>query len=540
MSNARPRLQAAGELGRQDFGQEQPRSQLRDLFAPLDRLLISGGDARLVLDRVSGRNSYGCQPSPAPDVLSFSSSTASSISQRAYDRAAEARDSLMREVIARGLHDAFDGRIEEMRDELTEHLGLSGKGVEVVFSASGTDSQLHSLFLARSLFGTPLTTIVVAADQTGSGTVHTARGRHFSDKTASGVQVRKGEPVEGLADCLSSVELSPMNDDGELRSQAEIDFIVLDAVERALAGGGKVLLQVMDSSKLGWRLPSDQCVDEISQRWADSVQIVVDACQMRVGRRRLGAYLERGYIVLMTGSKFFTGPPFSGAVLVPKKVAHAIGSIDRVPAGLFDYSARSDWPKRWRAVRSHFPVRRNFGQWLRWEAALEEIAAYYRVPEAFRRSAIAELGAGIALSLRSSSSLQLLSLRGAAPSSVDEEEFSSTTIFPFTIEKNGRTFKPSASRAVYRRLSGNEPDLDRPECLIGQPVELLGANQSRRAALRMCVDARHVIDAWSPDPDTARRHLQTEIRRAAAVVANIESLLVRTERHEALVGTNGH
>jgi hypothetical protein len=39
--------------------------------------------------------------------------------------------------------------------------------VDVVFSPSGTDSQLQALFLTRALLGPALTTVIVAADQTG-------------------------------------------------------------------------------------------------------------------------------------------------------------------------------------------------------------------------------------------------------------------------------------------------------------------------------------------------------------------------------------
>ena len=56
-------------------------------------------------------------------------------------------------------------------------------------------------------------------------------------------------------------------------------------------------------------------------RWPGRVQVVVDACQMRLGRPRLKKYLDRGYLVIVTGSKFFTGPAFSGALLVPAGLA---------------------------------------------------------------------------------------------------------------------------------------------------------------------------------------------------------------------------
>jgi hypothetical protein len=270
-------------------------SVLAELFDPLDRLLSRGGDPRLRIDPSSRLNEYGCQPSPCPSTLSFASSTATSISQRAYGAAETARESLMRSAISIGIDAAFDARIEAMRGELKACLGLCESDVEVVFSPSGTDAQLQSLFLVRALLGPALTTVIVASDQTGSGTAHTARGRHFSAATANGSQVRKGEPISGLAHATASVALDLFDEAGEPYSQTEMDGRVLAAVEKGIANGTKVLLQIMDSSKLGWRAPSEQCLAEVARRWPDRVQIVVDACQMRLGRSRLKEYLDRGY-----------------------------------------------------------------------------------------------------------------------------------------------------------------------------------------------------------------------------------------------------
>jgi hypothetical protein len=255
-------------------------SDMSDLFGPLDRLLSCGGDPRLGINPASRVNEYGCQPSPCPGTLSFASSTATSISERAYDHVRNARESLMRSAISVGIDEAFDARIETMRDELKAYLGLPQAKVDVVFSPSGTDSQLQALFLTRALLGPALMTVVVAADQTGSGTANTARGHHFSAATANGSRVRKGEPIAGLAHSVESVALPLVDETGDFRPRAESDSLVLGAVEKSVANGANVLLQIMDSSKLGWRAPSDQCFDEISMRWPNQVQIVVDACQM--------------------------------------------------------------------------------------------------------------------------------------------------------------------------------------------------------------------------------------------------------------------
>lgn len=59
------------------------------------------------------------------------------------------------------------------------------------------------------------------------------------------------------------------------------DLFTPRAIENSLAQGRRVLLQIMDSSKLGWRAPSAACLDEIARRWPRKVQVVVDARQAR-------------------------------------------------------------------------------------------------------------------------------------------------------------------------------------------------------------------------------------------------------------------
>ena len=509
------------------------------LFAPLDRLLGCGGDPRLLLNAATGANEYGCQPFPCPDTLSFASSTATSISERAYDRASRARDSMMQSAISVGIDAAFDGRIEAMRDELKNHLGL--ENADVVFSPSGTDSQLHALFLTRALLGPALTTVIVAADQTGSGTAYTARGCHFSAATANGSPVRKSEPVAGLAHSITSVAVELLDDDGECRPQAETDSRVLEAVEQSIATGTGVLLQIMDSSKLGWRAPSDQCLDEISGRWPDQVQIVVDACQMRLGGPRLKKYLDRGYLVIVTGSKFFTGPPFSGALLVPADLDKTIDAITEIASGLCEYSSRSDWPMKWQGLRSRFPIRANFGQWLRWEAALEEIRAYHSVPDEFRLTALTAFGEGVERIIASSPSLHLLAPQQRSEDRGLDDELAQRTIFPFVIRRDDRVLALDGCRKLYRALARDahdrvsaevrEPDAEiaAQVCLIGQPVALGQSAPDPVAVLRVCAGARLVTETWSSDADAARGNLQRELGRVGAIVAKIEWLLARLD-----------
>jgi hypothetical protein len=508
---------------------------MAELFAPLDRLLGCGGDPRLRLNPATGANEYGCQPFPCPDTLSFASSTATSISAWAYARAGDAREALMQSAIAVGIDAAFDARIEAMRDELKNHLGLAN--AHIVFSPSGTDSQLHALFLTRALLGPALTTVIVAADQTGSGTAFTSRGCHFSAATAQGSPVQKSEPVAGLAHSVTSVALGLLDDNGDCRPQAETDARVLAAIETSIANGTGVLLQIMDSSKLGWRAPSDQCLDEIAARWPDRVQVVVDACQMRLGRPRLKQHLDRGYLVLVTGSKFFTGPPFSGALLVPAGLSATIAAIGEIAPGIIEYSSRSDWPMKWQALRSRFPIRANFGQWLRWEAALEEIRAYHTVPDELRRMTLTVFSEGVERIIASSPSLRLLPPQQRLEDDSLDEELAQRTIFPFVLTHRSRVLPLEDCRRIYRALArdrsdsasaelhGRDAEIAAQACLVGQPVALGQHGPHPIAALRICAGARLVTETWSSDANTAYRNLQREFDNVSAIVAKIEWLL---------------
>jgi hypothetical protein len=308
----------------------------------------------------------------------------------------------------------------------------------------------------------------------------------------------------------------------------------------------------MDSSKFGWRAPSEPCLDEISRRWPDQVQVVVDACQMRLGRTRLRNYLDRGYLVLITGSKFFTGPPFSGALLAPSGLARGFDTAGDIAPGLLEYTSRSDWPKNWPVLRSRFPVRANFGQWLRWEAALEEIRAYYAVPDEFRLTALTSFGEGVEWIVASSPSLRLLPpqqrLGGErlggnrlGGEGSDDDEFSQRTIFPFVIRRGDRMLSLEACKKLYRALARDAVDVASAgapaavaakPCLIGQPVALGRGEGQPIAALRICAGARLVTEAWSPDADIARGNLQRELGHVGTVVAKIEWLLAQMDNSD--------
>lgn len=70
---------------------------------------------------------------------------------------------------------------------------------------------------------------------------------------------------------------------------------------------------------------------------------MVDACQLRSEEESIRKYVSLGFPTLVTGSKFYCGPPFCGAVLFPPAaLAELEAGHEHLPAGFEDYFTRHE------------------------------------------------------------------------------------------------------------------------------------------------------------------------------------------------------
>ena len=131
----------------------------------------------------------------------------------------------------------------------------------------------------------------------------------------------------------------------------------------------------------------------------------MDACQGRVTNSELNSFLDDGAMVLVTGSKFYQGPPFSGALLIPPALNAALSAatnnVDnaaddasseavRLPAFMGEYFGSADLPAELTAWRAQLPARANRGSAVRWLGALAEMEAYHNVGTEASRGAAAD------------------------------------------------------------------------------------------------------------------------------------------------------
>jgi hypothetical protein len=525
-----------GEIGWNSYrlGQpaqgEEPAQAEDGTSGLLNKWLVAGGDSRLCINPATRLNDYGCQAFPRPG-LSFASSTASTISQRGYAAAAEA----FAHLATRTQFGAFDAFVETMRTDLKALWGLA-EDTDVIFAASGTDAALRALFVAQSVLRAPVISVVVAAEESGSGVPDAAAGRHFNTDTANGARVIKGRFVRGLGSGVGAVAVPALTASGASRPLEEIDADVVRRVQEVIAGGSSVALHVMLHSKLGTCAPSAACIAAIRSEFGSAVQIVVDACQARLSRAQLNSYLVKGDVVLLTGSKFFAGPAFSGVALVPAALSARAAERTQIPCGLADYSNASDWPLRYRHVRAAVPQIVNIGQALRWAAAFEEMRHYFAVPDHFRARALAAFAAFAGPRIANYPQLQLL----PQPASMTGEEFAARTVFPFLLTRNGRTLSFAETKLLYHGLnkdlsqlpggSAQERGLLAQVCHIGQPVAIPRAPGETAGALRVAADARMISECWFAGPATdAAARFQAELEGLQVVFDKLTLMLAQVE-----------
>src|SRR5215472_5044619 len=131
-----------------------PVSPSRDLsgeraLPATTELLTHGGDTRITLDPARGLNKYGCAPLPDPDLATFGSSTASTLSSTGYAAADRLRACLADAAGHESPALTYSRELDRMRTELADLCGVADlPELEIVFAASGTDLHLLAAQLA--------------------------------------------------------------------------------------------------------------------------------------------------------------------------------------------------------------------------------------------------------------------------------------------------------------------------------------------------------------------------------------------------------
>lgn len=515
---------------------------IENLAKPTEYLLMDGGDFRLNIDEIALLNKYGCRPFPRPEAFTFASSTATSVSNFAFDKTDKARSILIKNSLKNGFEDTTIQFSELLKNNLKNIFGLSDQ-CQIIFSPSGTDSALQIAAITQATSTKEITHILVASDETGSGVPSALNGCHFENNTALNYPVKKGERIDGFRD-VNVIEITFRDENGDLKSTNILDEEVFNAISENNKLGKHIVLHVMDQSKLGYQAPSEEMMQRISTLNNISIQVVIDAAQLRLDATDIQNYLKRGFIVSTTGSKYFTGPPYSGALILPENVSKLIHSAKKsLPKGLTKYYNRSDWPTSWNCSND-LSEGYNYGSYMRWNCAIVEMDRYFKTPILYRNMGIEMFCNFIEDSIKEASFLEPIYGDEMKKKSYNSKEFgirNIRTIFPFFILNNKEVLPVDKVKKLYVLLNSDISDhfketsldiirLAGQKCHIGQAVNVKYSNDIQSAILRISLGARVISESWvNRDISLYFRNIELQMNQITVIIKKIELILNNPE-----------
>jgi hypothetical protein len=244
-------------------------------------------------------------------------------------------------------------------------------------------------------------------------------------------------------------------------------------------------------------------VREWRRRYANQLDVVVDAAQMRVDQHTAAEHLRDGNMVIVTGSKFFGGPPFSGAVIIPARQAARLSTGRRLPAGMAGYLTQADVPVSLPDLRAVARPGVNVGLLLRWEAALAEMRSFHNASPEIRDEVLRVLASGLRRIVEESPWVSLVESPYTAIPEPDLRGLDDLpTIFTFlALAADGQPITMEQAKVVHRLLSRDlsglvpldEPVLRRT-FQLGQPVKIRRRGDEWLGGLRLAVGAPTVSE----------------------------------------------
>lgn len=394
-----------------------------DLRVEIEDAMTRGGDDRLILSSRDGLNKYFTGPRLQPSVIARSSSTSSNISEQGLLAAEQLFEYLRAAQNIGGASRYFEFSMDQIRHQIKHFWGtMASWPCHVITTPSGSDAEMlptlaallrHDEWSPDANPDRPLVlNIVMASGEVGSGTVSASKLCHFSNLTPVGKVVVAGKQIDGVAaGTIEVAEIKIRDDRGALISADVMEGRLARMLQKAIEElGQKVVLHMVHACKTGFGAPRELFLRDMKQKYQDNLVIVVDAAQLRMSEVAVRAWLDAGFWVLLTGSKFLGGPSFAGAVLIPQDEAAllAAATVDTIPAGLGDYITPADCDEIFGNLQKVLPGWYNLGLALRWTAALAEADRFCNIPFARRDRGVSLWAQGTRGLVKRSKCLKLL------------------------------------------------------------------------------------------------------------------------------------
>jgi len=414
----------------------------------LKKILTSGCDERIKFPNGSEYNNYYMNPFNPARLISRGSCTCGSLNLDTFN--------LLNNVPISKFESDFDKIVHNHANELKELFHLPGKpDFEIFFAPSGSHLVYYQLLFSALLYpeSQPVN-FLTCPEELGSGTQIAAHGKHFASLNQFGESISKDSYIS--ENINPQVIMLPARDDkGHIVDNRSKLKTLISKHENS-----PKIVNLVFGSKSGIE-DNLFIIDEIH---AEKTLWTVDLCQFRNKKDLINNLLTKGYILLITGSKFYQAPPFCGALLVPKEICNRLAACEPTPAKEFsNIFSRYDIPECLTKIRAQLRDYKNLGLHLRWKCALHEMIEYDKIEEEKTYSMILKWNKFINKTLKESPYFDLM----------PDMELTNKTIISFRLKKNGHYFDNSELKNLFKNIvSKNHPEIDGFErVFIGQPVK---------------------------------------------------------------------
>ena len=496
-------------------------------------IMSQGGDARISLDENSGLNKYGCRPYPKFSI-SYSSCTSNTISFSAFSFVESYLHKLITLYSENGNYHFLKKEFDAVRKKIKNFYELPSS-TEVIIGSSGTDLELLVLANALCSENEKAHNILLEANEVGSGAINAAQGRYFSVKTPLGIDCEVGQPIAGFSqNDISFKNIEARDPDGNLYKSSVIEEKIIQEIEYGLSNGFRPIVHTIHRSKTGLIIPSFDFFLDLTEKYGDKIDLIVDACQGRISIYMINQYLSYNAAVLITGSKFYSCPPFAGALLLPESMKRRVKTDCELPDGLYQFFTRHEFSESWLPENCNLPKKVNMGLLLRWKAAIFEMNKVFKVPNNRLEYVIKTFQGITKKMIESSVFLELLDIATVTSAHKvpfpTKSPFELNTIITFNIKMpNGLecTFENAKIilQALYTDLSGiiddNSKIMSTP-IYLGQPVKVKRNRQTGWAgSLRIALSSNLVSEIAMLDDELIQMRFQSDmdtIRRKIEVI----------------------
>ena len=419
-------------------------------MSEFEKAITSGGDERIEL-KDNGLNKYFLDPLNAEGLLTRASCTCSPLGMDVKARVKAAFKMITSEEAS-----VEDIRVKQRFRMKALLQNSNTSDFNIFFAPSGSDLCYYPILFSKIIEpNKPIMSLITRPEELGTGSILANTAHYHAEKTQVLDNVEKG----GEIGCGIKVDhmLFPARDtDGGIVDHKRKIYEAIETFRETHT----ILVNLVIGSKSG----IEDSITIINDGPKD-VTWVIDLCQMRARPKLFNELLAQNCLLMITGSKFYQSPPFSGALLVPEAYAQEINkhqASKEIVTGFDTIYSKYDIPPSYRELRALFPEVKNIGLTLRWEAAICESENLSKYTEREATYAISNWNRRVVNYLEEKECFELL----------PDQELTNNSLLSVKVKGKNGYFDAEQLKRLYERLvlNGHEYQTKYERLAIGQPV----------------------------------------------------------------------